>query len=55
MVSNLEQISAVVHRLKTEKNTLAKRSREVYEKHYSPAAFREGLLSALNLHYSPTS
>jgi len=48
MVSNLEQISAAVRRLEAEKTTLATRSREVYEKHYSPAAFREGLLSALN-------
>lgn len=48
MVSNLEQISAAVHRLETEKSTLAKRSREVYEKHYPPASFREALLSALN-------
>jgi len=49
LLSALEQIPAAVHRLETEKNTLAKRSREVYEKHYSPAAFREGLLSALKL------
>lgn len=53
--SMLEQIPATVHRLEAEKNTLAKRSREVYEKHYSPAAFREGLLSVLNPHYSPIS
>src|SRR6185437_689004 len=36
-VSNLEQISAAVRRLETEKTGLATRSREAYEKHYSPA------------------
>jgi hypothetical protein len=48
-ISTLEQIPAAVRRLKTEKGTLAKRSRAVYEKHYSPAAFREGLLSAIGV------
>lgn len=46
-ISNLEQIPAAVHRLETEKTSLAKRSRATYDKHYSPAAFREGLLSAI--------
>lgn len=48
-VSKLEQIPVAVHRLETEKSTLARHSREVYEKHYSPGTFREGLVSALNL------
>ncbi|MGB6484632.1 MAG: hypothetical protein WBE86_14190 [Candidatus Acidiferrales bacterium] len=48
-VSTLEQVPAAVHRLETEKAELAKRSRAVYEKHYSPAAFREGLLSAMGI------
>jgi hypothetical protein len=49
LVSALEQIPAAIHRLETEKSTLAKRSREIYEKHYSTSAFREGLLLAINL------
>jgi hypothetical protein len=47
-VSSLGQISAAVRRLQTEKRTLAQRSREIYEKHYSPSAFREGLLSVIS-------
>ncbi|SRR6266851_4216743 len=49
LVSALEQIPAAIHRLETEKSTLAKRSREIYEKHYSSSAFREGLLLTINL------
>lgn len=49
LVSALGQIPAAIHRLETEKSALAKRSRGVYERHYSPSAFREGLLSAINL------
>jgi len=49
LVSALEQIPAAIHRLETEKITLARRSRWIYEKHYSPSAFREGLLLAINL------
>jgi hypothetical protein len=49
LVSALGQIPAAIHRLETERSTLAKRSREIYEKHYSPSAFREGLLLAINL------
>lgn len=49
LVSALEQVPVAVRRLEMEKSTLAKRSRETYEKHYSPAAFRERLLSALSL------
>lgn len=48
-VSALEQIPYAIHHLESEKSTLAKRSREIYEKHYSTKAFREGLLSAINL------
>jgi hypothetical protein len=48
LVSALEQIPAAIHRLETEKSTLAKRSRGIYEKHYSPSVFREGLLLAIN-------
>jgi hypothetical protein len=47
-ISALGQVPAAINRLQSEKNTLAKRSREIYEKHYSTAAFREGLLSAIN-------
>lgn len=47
-VSTLEQIPVAVHRLDKEKRVLAKQSRAIYENHYSPAAFREGLLLALN-------
>ena len=46
-VPTLEQIPAAVHRLETLKTSLAKRSRATYEEHYSAAAFREGLLSAI--------
>jgi len=53
--STLKQIASAVHRLEAEKDTLAKRSREVYERHYCPAGFREGLLSALNPDYSRIS
>jgi hypothetical protein len=45
--STLEQIPAAVDRLKSEHKALAKSSREVYEKYYSPTAFREGLLAAI--------
>jgi hypothetical protein len=51
LVSALEQIPAAIHQLETEKSTLAKRSREIYEKHYSPSAFRERLLLAINLEH----
>jgi hypothetical protein len=54
LVTALEQIPAAIHRLETEKSTLAKRSREIYEKHYSPSAFREGLLLAINLDHCPS-
>jgi hypothetical protein len=47
-ISTLQQAPAAVRRLQTEKNSLAKRSRAIYEKYYSPAAFREGLLSAIS-------
>jgi hypothetical protein len=47
--SDLVQIPAAVRRLETEKATLAMNSRAIYEKYYSPAAFREGLLLAINL------
>jgi hypothetical protein len=47
-VSTLEQIPAAVHRLETEKNSLAERSRAIYEKQYSPTTCREGLLSAIS-------
>jgi hypothetical protein len=47
-ISALGQIPAAIHRLESEKNMLAKRSREIYEKYYSTPAFREGLLSAIN-------
>jgi len=48
LISALGQIPAAIHRLETEKRTLAKRSREIYETHYSPRTFREGLLLAIN-------
>lgn len=51
LVSALEQVPAAIHQLETEKSTLAKRSREIYEKHYSPSAFRERLLLAINLEH----
>lgn len=46
-LSRLEQIPAALDRLRTEKHTLAGRSRAIYEKHYAPQAFREALLSAI--------
>lgn len=48
LVSDLAQVPAAIHRLETEKSTLARRSRGIYEKHYSPSAFRQGLLLAIN-------
>jgi hypothetical protein len=48
-LSALGQIPAAIHRLESDKKTSAKRSREIYEKYYSTTAFREGLLSAINL------
>jgi hypothetical protein len=48
-VSDLVQIPAAVQRLEAEKETLAMNSRAVYEKYYLPAAFREGLLSAIRI------
>jgi hypothetical protein len=47
VASTLEQIPSAVRRLEAEKKALAKRSRDIYERHYSPAAFREGLLAAI--------
>jgi hypothetical protein len=47
-VSALEQIPEAVHRLEREKDSLAKRSRAIYDKHYSEMAFREGLLSVIS-------
>ncbi|MGO9577742.1 MAG: glycosyltransferase [Terriglobales bacterium] len=47
-VSSLGQIPAAICRLQTEKRMLAKRSRAIYEKHYSPSAFRDGLLAAIS-------
>ncbi|MGB6877087.1 MAG: hypothetical protein WBD87_13750 [Candidatus Acidiferrales bacterium] len=49
VIQSLDQVPAAVLRLKGEKSTLANCSRSVYEKHYSPAAFREGLLSAIGI------
>jgi hypothetical protein len=46
-VSDLGQIPIAVRHIETEKGKLATRSREIYERHYSPAVFREGLLSAI--------
>ncbi len=48
-VSTLGKIPAAIHHLETERIALAKLSRAVYENHYSPSAFREGLWSAINL------
>src|SRR5215469_210317 len=47
-ISSLSQTQFAIRRLETEKLALAQRSREIYEKHYSPAAFRDGLLSAIS-------
>lgn len=47
-VSALGQVPAAIRRLELEKNSLARRSRETYETHYSAKAFREGLLRAIN-------
>jgi hypothetical protein len=47
-ISTLGQVSEAIRRLESEKRALAKRSREIYEQHYSPKAFREGLLRAIN-------
>ena len=47
-VSTLEEVPTAVRRLEMEKNSLAERSRKIYEKHYSAMAFREGLLSAIS-------
>lgn len=48
-LASLEQAPASVHRLKAEKERLAKCSRAVYEQHYSPLAFRSGLLRAIGI------
>lgn len=50
-VSTLKDVRTAVRRLEGERRALAKRSREVYEKHYSPGAFREGLLSAITANH----
>jgi hypothetical protein len=47
-VSTLRQVPEAIRRLEIEKSTLAKRSRGIYEEHYSMKAFREGLLRAIN-------
>ena len=47
-VSTLEEIPTAVRRLGTERLSLAKHSRAIYEKHYSPVAFRDGLLSIIS-------
>lgn len=47
-ISTLGQVPEAIRRLESEKTTLAKRSREIYETHYSANAFREGLLRAIN-------
>lgn len=47
LASTLEQIPSAVHCLEADKSTLAERSRAVYVQHYSPAEFRERLLSAI--------
>jgi hypothetical protein len=47
-VSTLDQVAAAVRRLDTERESLGKGSRAVYEKYYSQAAFREGLLSVIS-------
>lgn len=47
-ISTLEQVPEAIRRLESEKRTLANRSREIYETHYSAKAFREGLLRAIN-------
>lgn len=47
-VSALEHVPGVMRRLELEKRTLASRSREIYEKYYSPNTFREALLLAIN-------
>lgn len=47
-ISALKHVPAAMRRLESEKRTLAKRSREIYETHYSAKAFREGLLRAIN-------
>jgi hypothetical protein len=47
-ISTLGQVPEAIRRLESEKRTLAIRSREIYEQHYSPKAFREGLLHAID-------
>ncbi len=49
-ISTLGQVPEAIRKLESEKSTLAKRSREIYETHYSAKAFREGLLRAINGH-----
>lgn len=50
LVANLGQVPPAIRRLKLEKTMLARQSREVYEKYYSPGAFREGWLSVIKGH-----
>jgi hypothetical protein len=47
-LSTLGETRAAVRRLESERKSLGKRSRAVYENHYSRAAFREALLCALS-------
>lgn len=47
IMHSLEEAPPAVFRLKAEAGTLADRSGAAYEKHYSPAAFRQMLLSVM--------
>lgn len=46
-VSTLDEIPVVLKRLTDEGQVLSRRTRATYEKYYSEAAFRQGLLSAI--------
>lgn len=48
-IRSLEETLPAVLRLRTEMGTLAKHSRQVYERHYSPTAFRETLRSLIEV------
>lgn len=47
MAPTLEQIPSAIQRLRNERESLARDSRRAYERHYSPQAFRQGLLTAI--------
>ena len=46
-VVSLKGLPAAIHRLKAEREDAARRSRQIYEEHYSAPAFMHGLLSII--------